>query len=403
MSVFEREAGHGGINQLGGMFVNGRPLPDVVRQRIVDLAHQGVRPCDISRQLRVSHGCVSKILGRYYETGSIMPGVIGGSKPKVATPTVVEKIAEYKRQNPTMFAWEIRDRLLAEGICNNDTVPSVSSINRIIRTKVQQPFHLPLEDHSGTRLSPGHTLVPNSTVTPPESPPPSDSLGSSYSINGLLGIVQSSNETKRKLAESEEDICVISADSQSSSGGPRKQLRTEAFAQHLEALDCAFERQHYAEVFAAASHTKGEQTALYPLSTLSNGMDEGKPSLSSSATPIGRNISGSQGYSVVTGREIMSSTLPGYPPHIPANSQASYTSSAIAGMVTGNEYSGGPYTHSHYTSYNDAWRFTNSGLIIPLQGPAHLPLLRLPMTTSSFHSNQGIVQRDALGNHVLSV
>ena len=70
------------------------------------------------------------IISRYYETGSIKPGVIGGSKPKVATPKVVDKIADYKRQNPTMFAWEIRDRLLAEGICDNDTVPSVSSINR---------------------------------------------------------------------------------------------------------------------------------------------------------------------------------------------------------------------------------------------------------------------------------
>nr|XP_039272790.1 uncharacterized protein LOC120347049 isoform X1 [Styela clava] len=131
-----RQSGHGsGVNQLGGMYVNGRPLPEPIRQRIVDLSHQGVRPCDISRQLRVSHGCVSKILARFYETGSIRPGVIGGSKPKVATPTVVQKITEYKRENPTMFAWEIRDRLLSETVCTPESVPSVSSINRIVRSK----------------------------------------------------------------------------------------------------------------------------------------------------------------------------------------------------------------------------------------------------------------------------
>ncbi|XP_048877027.1 paired box protein Pax-8 isoform X6 [Brienomyrus brachyistius] len=347
--------GHGGLNQLGGMFVNGRPLPEVIRQRIVDMAHQGVRPCDISRQLRVSHGCVSKILGRYYETGSIKPGVIGGSKPKVATPKVVEKIAEYKRQNPTMFAWEIRDRLLAEGVCDTDTVPSVSSINRIIRTKVQQPFNLPL-DTKGP--NPGHTLIPSSAVTPPESPQ-SDSLGSTYSISGLLGIPQSSIEGKRSHDDSDQESCRHSVDSQSSGGGPRKQLRPEHFgAQHL---DCGFERHHYpADTFVTPGAGKTEQT-LYPLSLINGGLEDSKAVRSASSAAIGRNLTAHQGYAVVAGRDMMSSTLPGYPPHIPSSSQAGYASSAITGMVS--DYSGQTYGPSPYTSYSEAWRFTNSSIL----------------------------------------
>ncbi|XP_013769212.1 paired box protein Pax-2a isoform X6 [Pundamilia nyererei] len=400
-------AGHGGVNQLGGVFVNGRPLPDVVRQRIVELAHQGVRPCDISRQLRVSHGCVSKILGsyqkafqRYYETGSIKPGVIGGSKPKVATPKVVDKIAEYKRQNPTMFAWEIRDRLLAEGVCDNDTVPSVSSINRIIRTKVQQQFH-PSPDGSVTPLStPGHTIVP-STASPPVTSASNNPVGS-YSINGILGIPRSNGE-KRKRDDDGSDGSGPGSDSQGSVESLRKHLRADAFTQQqLEALDRVFERPSYPDVFPTSEHIKPEQANEYTLPSLNTGLEDVKPSLSTSASSdLASSVS--QSYSVVTGRDMASTTLPGYPPHVPPTGQGSYPTSTLAGMVPGGDFSGNPYSHPQYTTYNEAWRFSNPALLMPHPVAPHLPLLPLPTTATSYTRDQLKLQGQSFGLHIVPV
>ncbi|CAF2375354.1 unnamed protein product [Rotaria sp. Silwood2] len=193
---------YGEVNQLGGVFVNGRPLPTPIRLRIVEMANLGVRPCDISRRLKVSHGCVSKILARYHETGklflnelfsifdfvifcfvfvggSVLPGAIGGSKPRVTTPRVVGRIRDYKVKDPGMFAWEIREKLLLDNVCDKFNVPSVSSISRILRNKIG-PLSQPCNgigegnsEHSDSNSSPPvpstssfvSTTIPSSTVS----------------------------------------------------------------------------------------------------------------------------------------------------------------------------------------------------------------------------------------------
>uniref|UniRef100_A0AAF5PXI9 Homeobox domain-containing protein n=2 Tax=Wuchereria bancrofti TaxID=6293 RepID=A0AAF5PXI9_WUCBA len=134
--TFTNIMGQGRINQLGGVFINGRPLPQHIRIKIIEMASNGIKPCHISRQLRVSHGAVSKILNRYVETGSVSPGQIGGNpRSRLAIQAVEKHILALKAKCPSLCASELRSCLIEQEICSAENAPTVSSINRHIRSK----------------------------------------------------------------------------------------------------------------------------------------------------------------------------------------------------------------------------------------------------------------------------
>ena len=126
------------MNQLGGVFVNGKPLPKIRRLQIIQLARLGVRASDISRELRISHGCVSKILNKFYETGSIEPGALPSPNAREITPEILKKIEKYTEEHPDVFSWEVRDRLLVDGICTKASLPSMDKISQLLKAKAGQ-------------------------------------------------------------------------------------------------------------------------------------------------------------------------------------------------------------------------------------------------------------------------
>ncbi|XP_076452042.1 uncharacterized protein LOC143287710 [Babylonia areolata] len=182
------------VNRYGRLFSNGRPLSKSMRQELLKMHKSGFKPCEISRKLAVSHGCISKILRKYQKTGNLAPGKIGGSEPKVTTPVVVDNIRRYKADNGGLAAWRIQARLVSNRVCTQRNVPSVSSINRILRMiSGNRGPNTPATSGEDT------TTITEESTTPSHRPPPSPSMSETTStpppllLQGLARLVTKSS------------------------------------------------------------------------------------------------------------------------------------------------------------------------------------------------------------------
>ena len=99
------------LNRYGGCFDNGRPLPEMQRERVFDLYHNGFGHRQIAREVRSSPGFVQKVIDRYNEQNtSLRAARVDYPRPKIDE-AALEYIEVHKVRKPSIFSSEIQQRL----------------------------------------------------------------------------------------------------------------------------------------------------------------------------------------------------------------------------------------------------------------------------------------------------
>ena len=118
------------VNKNGGLYDNGRAIPTLIRERILDLSHQGLGQCAVAREVRTSHTFVGNVVRNYDKTDSSLRLLRSTFPDPKIKATVLEYIDVQKHMKPSIYGSEIQQGLLLDGLVHPTDLPSVSQINR---------------------------------------------------------------------------------------------------------------------------------------------------------------------------------------------------------------------------------------------------------------------------------
>ena len=121
------------VNRHQGIYDNGKVLPQVYRERVLDLHHQGFLQRQISQNMRVSIGYVNKVVQFYENNNSSLAAPRTTPVRNKMSADVVEYLESEKLCKPSMYTSELQQHLLLDGVSPPGQLPSTSAIKKCIR------------------------------------------------------------------------------------------------------------------------------------------------------------------------------------------------------------------------------------------------------------------------------
>lgn len=124
------------INHAGGPYDNGRSLPPFIRERVLDLHHEGVSQRGIAQELRVSRHLVQNVIRDYDATNSSCQLLKSHKGYSILTPNAIECIESEKLRKPSVYCTELQDGLVLDGVVHPADLPHASNISYFLRKEL---------------------------------------------------------------------------------------------------------------------------------------------------------------------------------------------------------------------------------------------------------------------------
>ena len=121
------------VNRQQGIYNNSKFLPQVYRERVLDLHYQRFSQRQISQNVRVSLGYVNKVVQFYEESNLSLAGPRKTPVRNKMSADVVENVESEKLCQQSMYTSELQQHLLVDGISPLGHLPSRSAIKKCLR------------------------------------------------------------------------------------------------------------------------------------------------------------------------------------------------------------------------------------------------------------------------------